>query len=52
MNYSKPDTMTKEELLAWAKMNYNHWADPATGTTNPELNQSAWYILFLWAERE
>lgn len=49
---SHPETMTKKELLAWAKDNFNHWADPDCGSVPANENQSAWYILFLWAIAE
>lgn len=50
--------MTKEELLEWAKWNFNHWNDPKA--MSPKLwaecadigSQSSWYILLEWAEHE
>lgn len=45
LNYSNPDSLTKAQLLHWAKDNFNIWDGSNT-------NQSAWYILLLWAERE
>lgn len=44
-NYGNPDSLTKEQLLMWAKENFMVW-----DCSND--NQSAWYILLLWAERE
>lgn len=42
---SEPETLTKAELLEWAKYNFQVWG-------NSNENESAWYILLMWAERD
>ena len=53
-DYSHPECMTKEQLLAWAKWNYDAWANPQANPHNcePAGSSTSWYILFLWGERE
>lgn len=44
-DYTNPDNMSEAQLLEWAKYNFRVWDESNT-------NQSAWYILFMWAYRK